>query len=430
MKLDIIDITVMVSCFFTLWALMFWFLYFIENKSKLKIEKLEEVPELKRHPLVTIAVPAYNEEKHIVKTLNSLSKLNYPDNKFEIIVVNDCSKDNTKKIAEEFIQNYKKNGSRNLNFKLINQKNNKGKAEALNTAVNMCNGEFFICIDADSTVHKDAIIYIMKKFEEDKSLSIVTPVMKIDNPTTLVQKFQRLEYMASILLMKLMSFMDCNFVAPGPFSTYRVSALKKLGPFDGKHNLEDQEIAWRAQKKHHKIRQCSNAYVYTVGPNTLKKLTRQRTRWYRGSILTMYDYRSMFFNKRYGDFGLFQTPLMLLYFLLAIVSMVTASYYFIKAISNLVKNLILTNFDILTPLKHLTFNFSFLDVDVTKIVIMYSILVLTLLMLYFASRFTNERVRYNGSIAAVLYFFIFYLILGAILIKSLVEIAFRRKQKW
>ncbi|MGV8169607.1 MAG: glycosyltransferase [Candidatus Nanoarchaeia archaeon] len=429
MELNLIEIMVLISSFFTLWALMYWFLYFIENRARLKSEASSEVPVLKTHPLVTIVVPAWNEEKHILKTLNSLMGLKYPDDKLEIIVVNDCSTDKTKQVAEQFIKNHRKKFARTVDIKLINHKKNKGKAEALNTALDVCKGEFFVCIDADSSVDEYALLHIMNMFQKDKSLAIATPVMKVDNPKTWIQKFQRVEYVAAILLMKLTGYMDCNFVAPGPFSTYKTAVLKKLGKFDGKHNLEDQEIAWRAQKNHYKIRQCSNAYVYTVAPNNLKKLSRQRTRWYRGSILTMYDYRSMFFNRKYGDFGVFQAPLTLLYFLLAIVSVVAAAYYLIKFLSKQITNLVLTNFDIWTSLQNLHFTFTYLDIDITKTLMLYILFLLTVLMLYFAMIYNNERMKRHG-IFTVFYFFIFYLILGVILIKSLLEVVFRRKQKW
>lgn len=431
MNMTIIQVLVWFSYFISLFFLIYWLLFFLEKKDSLTVELGKKKPKLKHFPTVTIAVPAYNEEDHILKTLRSLIELEYPRDRFEIVVVNDCSTDNTEKMVNRFMKDIKKKDNyKDVRVRIINQKTNKGKAEALNTAISSSDSEFFSCIDADSVIDSEALIYMVNDMIRDPELSIVTPVMKVDSPNNWLQKFQRVEYMSSMFVSRLMGHMDSIYVAPGPFSLYRMSALKKLGKFDGSRNIEDQEIAWRAQKHHLKMRQCTHAFVNTVAPDTVRGFTRQRTRWYRGAIMTIYDYRELAFNKKYGDFGMFQIPLMISSYVLSFIALIALGYYVIKPIYKYIYNLFLVRFDILTQFKNMKFTFNILDVEIMQILMIYSALFIAVLMLYFASRHTNDRVRKYGSIYIIPYFFIYYVLVSVLVIKSVFEIIIRKKQKW
>jgi cellulose synthase/poly-beta-1,6-N-acetylglucosamine synthase-like glycosyltransferase len=432
MNVTFLKIIISISYFVSLFLIIYWMIYYIEKRSEINRDKNREKPVLKKFPFTTIVIPAYNGEYHVIKTINSVIKLEYPPDRFEVIVINDGSKDQTEKIVKDYIKKYDKKNSGNdhVSLRLINQPCNMGKAEALNEGVRLAKGEYFICIDADSTVDSDALLYMMDMFERDKKLAIATPVMKVYDPETWLQKFQRLEYMSSALIVKLMGYMNANYVAPGPFSVYKLSVLRKLGKFDGKYNIEDQEIAWRAQKHNYKIRQCSRAFVYTVAPRNLKSFTRQRTRWFRGSLLTMYSYRDMTLNKKYGDFGLFQIPLMISSYLLSLLALVLFGYYIVKPLIRQIYNWFLVNFDIFSNWGHWTFNFNILDIQITQVMIIYLVLFINIVLLYLASRMSKDKVRKYGSIHIIPYFFLYYVILGVILVKSLFEITIHKKQKW
>ncbi len=430
MNITTIQALVWFSYFISLFFLIYWLLFFLEKKDSLKLELDKKKPKLKIFPTVTIAVPAYNEENHILKTLKSLIELEYPRDRFEIVVVNDCSTDNTKKIVNKFMKEIKQDKYKDIRIRIINQKTNKGKAEALNTAIKTSDSEFFSCIDADSVIDSEALLYMVNDMVKDPKLAIVTPVMKVDSPKNWLQKFQRVEYMSSMFVSRLMGYIDSIYVAPGPFSLYRMSALKKLGKFDGRRNIEDQEIAWRAQKHHFKMRQCTHAFVNTVAPDTVKGFTRQRTRWYRGAIMTIYDYKELAFNKKYGDFGMFQIPLMIFSYVLSFIALIALGYYVIKPIYKYIYNLFLVRFDILTQFKNMEFTFNLLDIEIMQLLMIYSALFIAVLMLYFASRHTNDKVRKYGSIYIIPYFFVYYVLVSVLVIKSVFEIIIRKKQKW
>ncbi|MGV8150883.1 MAG: glycosyltransferase [Candidatus Woesearchaeota archaeon] len=425
MNVTILQAIVWASYFISLFFLVYWLLYFLEKKKDIKKESKKNIPKITQYPTVTITVPAYNAEKHVIKTLKSLIELEYDKSKLEIVVVNDGSRDNTKNIVEKFISQHKED-----NIILINHKRNLGKADALNTSMSKSTAEFFSCIDSDSRVEKDALIYMIEQMQRDPKLAIATPVMKVENPKTWMQKFQRIEYMSSMLISRLMGHLDSMYVAPGPFSLYRMTALKKLGKFDGTHNIEDQEIAWRAQKKHLKMRQCPHAFVYTVAPRNIKQFTAQRTRWYRGSIMTIYDYKSMFLNKKYGDFGMIQIPLMIFSYILSFIAIIALGYYLIKPLLRKLYDFILIKFDLITYFSNAKININILDIEAMQVVMIYAALLIAVIMLYFASRTTNDRVRKYGSIYIILYFFVYYIIVSIIIIKSFFEILIRKKQKW
>lgn len=426
MNINPIDLIIGFAYLATLFFLIYWLIYIFEEKKNLKNDIKSKPPTLDNHPFVSIVVPAYNEEKTIINTILSLEKLNYPNSRYEIIIVNDSSTDSTKEVTERYIE---KNKSK-ISIQLINQLKNKGKAEALNAALKKTKGEFFACMDADSVVDKDALLFMIDMFNKDNKLAIVTPVMRIHEPKTLIQKFQRLEYITAMLISRIMGNLDCMYVAPGPFSIYRMSVLRKLGKFDGTNNVEDQEIAWRAQKYHYKIRQCPNAFVNTIAPNSIKSFTRQRIRWYRGGLMTLKQYRKLLFNKKYGDFGMLQIPLTILSYILSLIGVIIFGYYIIKPAIRQINNWILTRFDILTDLKNMKFNFNVLDIEVGKMMLIYAALIITILILYYASRLTNERVRKYGSIYIIPYFFIYYIVLGIIFLRTLFEMLINKKQKW
>ncbi|MGV8161841.1 MAG: glycosyltransferase [Candidatus Nanoarchaeia archaeon] len=432
MEINFLNITVAVTYFVALFLTVYWLIYFIEKKQSIKNETHMAKPSLKSFPFTTIVIPAYNGEHHVTKTLSSAIKLDYPRNKYEIIIINDGSKDKTEQIVKKYIKNYEQTFPKKeqVKIKFINQPRNMGKAEALNTAMHHAKGEYFACLDADSAVESTALLYMIDVFQKDSKLAIATPIMKVYNPETWLQKFQRLEYISSMLIIKLMGYMNTNYIAPGPFSVYKTSILKKLGKFDGRYNLEDQEIAWRAQKNNYKIRQCSNAIVYTVAPRNIKSFTRQRTRWFRGSILTWYMYKDMTLNKKYGDFGLFQIPLIITACILSIVSLFVFSYYIIKPIVRQIYNWFLVNFDVWTGIKHWSFEFNILNVNITHVLIIYLVLFVNILLLYASSRMSKDKIRTHGTLYIIPYLFFYYVILGVIFVKSIFEIIIHKKQKW
>ena len=153
--------------FFSLWLILIW----------LQIIYLEEPEKAKRKdvPSVTIAIAAYNEEKTIAKTVDSIVKSDYPHDKVEIIIVNDGSRDKTANVVRNLIKKHK--GFRIL---LINKENG-GKASAINVALKNARGEFFGVVDADSRIEPNCLRVLTPHFDDERTGAVVSRI-KVDRP--------------------------------------------------------------------------------------------------------------------------------------------------------------------------------------------------------------------------------------------------------
>ncbi len=403
----------LISLFFA----VFWFLVLIDREPKAKAKKL------KKYPSVSIVIPAYNEEENIITTLTSLIKLNYTKNKLEIIIVNDGSTDNTKNLVQGFIAKNK-----DFNIKLINKKN-EGKGATLNDGLAVSKGEFFICLDADSIVTRDALQKILPHFT-DESIAVVLPLLKVEKPKNIWQKMQWLEYIVNMFYKRLMSKLNCVHVAPGPFSVYRRDVLKKVHGFDENNLTEDLEITLRLQSKNYKIVQLLDAEVFTLAPKTFNELYKQRNRWYKGSIINAFKYKHMIFNRKYGDFGIMQMPTIIISGLVAIILVSSAMYYGLKPYFKAFYNSILIDFDFYTLIKTFQFDFNVLDLNYTAILVAIVMLSISIFILRKSHIETREKAIKQGLLSLISYLFFYFLVIGFIWIGIMFDFIFGKKQKW
>jgi len=295
MGLDLVAILNYFVAFFAVFTVVFYFLLLFTYRKN-----YEEEPEIDENwaPLVSIIIPAHNEEKSIGGCLTSLLQLDYPKEKLDIVVIDDGSTDRTKDEAKKF---------ESSGVRVYTQKN-AGKGAALNHGIKLAKGEFIITMDADSYVMPKTLKQLLAFFKEDEEVAAVTPAIKIKPSNNLLVELQRIEYLMIIFSRKLLSFIDAVPVTPGPFSMFRASVFKKIGGFDEHNLVEDQEIALRLQKYHFKIKSSIKAEVYTEPPENLKDLLRQRVRWQRGGVRNYWNYKHLI-TPEYGDFGLFFVPL-------------------------------------------------------------------------------------------------------------------------
>ncbi len=279
---------------------IFLLITYFENRKEIKAEsKAQSNVKLKKYPSVTIIVPCWNEETTVSKTVHSLLNLDYPKDKLKIMVVDDGSTDNTWQTVQKFANHPQIE---------IHTKENGGKFTALNYGISKLTTDLVGCLDADSYVHKDSMKKIALYFE-DKETMAVAPSIKLWQPKNILQLLQKVEYGFGIFTRKMYHYMNAIYITPGPFSIFRREVFEKLGGYEHAHNTEDIQIALRMQKNGFKIAHAHEAIVYTVPPETVKKLLKQRVRWSYGFIKNAYDFRDMIFNKKYGNVGMLILPM-------------------------------------------------------------------------------------------------------------------------
>jgi cellulose synthase/poly-beta-1,6-N-acetylglucosamine synthase-like glycosyltransferase len=294
--MEIFQILFYILSFLAVYVQVFFLFTFLENRKKILLRKENII--LPFYPSATILVPCYNEENTVKKTLDSLFALAYPKEKLNIIVIDNNSRDKT----WEILQEYKDHPQ----VKLL-QETKVGKHNALNTGLEHTQTEFVGCLDADSSVHPEALKRIITYFD-NKDTMAVAPSIVVRNPRNLLQYAQRAEYDMSHYNKKMLAFLNGIHVTPGPFSIFRKSVFDKIGPYRKAHHTEDQEIALRMHKNGLKIDHCPDAYVYTNSPDSVPKLYRQRVRWIYGFLNNAIDYKTFFFRPKYGTVGIFTLP--------------------------------------------------------------------------------------------------------------------------
>jgi len=396
--------------FFTLFVGIFYLLTFFENRSRFRDPKARKIP------FVSIIVPAYNEEKTLAKTVNSLLRMDYPKEKLEIIVVDDGSKDRTFEIAKSF------SGRGVRAFK----KENGGKGSAINLGLKKVRGEFVAVLDADSFVGKDALKSMVGYFEK-KRVMAVTPTLKVYKPRGFWQKVQYIEYLFSVFFRKIFSFMQGVYVTPGPLSVYRKSFFLKHGGFDEKNITEDLEIALRIQSKNYEIQNSINAHVYTVAPNTFRGLMNQRVRWFTGLTDNLYNYRGLF-SRNYGSLGVFVLPIAVISILLVLSHL--AYYGVLGAINafNSLYNIYLVNFDLGVIISEYFAGLSLFNLISPLLVLFIILIASSTFILHLAKKYSGDKedVRFNF----VMYLLTYGVIFSLWWVTTLAHKIFNWRVKW
>lgn len=285
--------------FLALYFEVFLLLSFLQNARKHRGDA-RRVPAI--WPSVTVFIPCYNEERTVVKTLDSLRALDYPHDKLSIFAIDDGSKDGTLAVLNEYVATHNDQRIHVLH------KENGGKHTALNLGLATATSDIVGCLDADSFVATSALKESVMLFS-DPEVMAVTPAIKVARAETLMQRIQHAEYGLSAFIRRTFSWMDAIFITPGPFSMFRRDVFTQLGPYREAHNTEDMEIALRMQAAGMKIENAPAAHVFTNAPRSYPALFRQRTRWTYGFLKNAQDYRFMFFNPKYGTLGMFLLPL-------------------------------------------------------------------------------------------------------------------------
>jgi len=255
-------------------------------------------------PTVAVIVPAYNEEKVIAQTIKSLLDSNYP-HPFELIVVDDGSKDQTYERAKEAFGLHPQ-------VKIF-KKLNGGKPAALNFGVAMTDAEIVVAMDADTVFPKDTITKLVRHFSF-KGIGAVAGNAKVGNRVNILTKWQALEYITSQNLdRRAFNVLDCITVVPGAVGAWRRDLVVKAGGFGHSTLAEDADLTIAIRRMGYSIVNEDEAYGYTEAPDTIRGFVRQRYRWMFGTLQAAWKHKRALFNPRYGALGFVALPNILIF---------------------------------------------------------------------------------------------------------------------
>lgn len=307
-------------------------------------------------PRISILAPAYNEGFTIRENVLSLLSIQY--NNFDVIVINDGSKDDsiailvdafelipsdevyvasipTKQVKNVYI-------STNPTFSklIVIDKENGGKADALNAGINFSKNPYVVCIDVDCIIEKDVLLKLSKPFLEATNKRIIATggvvrianscivksgkLIKVNVPKNLIARIQVLEYLRAFVLGRMAwAKLDGLLLISGAFGMFDKEIILKVGGYNTNTVGEDMELVVRMRrymienKFPYSLKFIPDPLCWTEAPESYEILGKQRSRWTRGTMETLWIHRKMFFNPRYKILGMISYPYWLFYEYLA-----------------------------------------------------------------------------------------------------------------
>ena len=294
-------------------------------------------------PPISILVPAYNEEVSIVSSVLSFLTLQYP--RHEVVLVNDGSKDRT---MDELVRAYDLYEippviprtlpsaairavyrSRTHSRLLVMDKENGGKADSLNAAINAARFPYVIACDADTLIEPDALLRLARPFLLGREIAAIGGTIRVVNACTValgrvteakvdsrwLPGCQTVEYLRAFLFGRLgWNRIGGNLIISGAFGLFARKYLLAIGGYQTGNVTEDMDLAVRLHVylREHDIEAAMpfipDPVAWTEVPASRKILHRQRERWHRGLIGTVWECRRMLFNPRYGSVGMVSLP--------------------------------------------------------------------------------------------------------------------------
>jgi len=323
-------------------------------------------------PPVTILAPAYNEGNTIIENIRSLLSIHYSD--FEVIVINDGSNDDS---LEKIIGHYQlekvdflvdyliptkpvrgiyKSTNKAYSKLLVIDKVNGGKADSLNAGINVSNKKYFAAIDVDCILEEDAILKMIKPILEDRENRVIATggviriansckvrdgkIVEINLPKSLLARFQVLEYTRAFLMGRMAwSRLNGLLLISGAFGVFDREIVIKAGGYDSQTVGEDMELIVRMRRYmienelKYRIVYIPDPLCWTEVPEKLRVLARQRNRWTRGTMETLFKHMTLFFNPGYGNLGMLGHPYWFFFEWLAPIIESLGIMYFILVIS-------------------------------------------------------------------------------------------------
>lgn len=248
---------------------------------------VNQPPSRDDYPLIAVLVPCFNEEAHAEETIDALMELEYPN--FEVIAINDGSKDRTGEILNALAARYPK-------LRVVHQLENQGKAVGLNTAALLTKAEILLGIDGDARLDPYSLHWLVRHFDEH-AVGAVTGNPRVRNRSTLLGRIQVGEFSSIVgLIKRAQRSVGLIFTVSGVITAFRRSALHEVGYWSPEKLTEDVDITWKLQLASWEVRFEPRALCWILMPETLRGLWKQRLRWSMGGTQVLLDYLPRIFS--------------------------------------------------------------------------------------------------------------------------------------
>ncbi|HBO37717.1 MAG TPA: poly-beta-1,6 N-acetyl-D-glucosamine synthase [Pasteurellaceae bacterium] len=377
------------------WTIAAGYYYsFVEGKLKKPIFASMAIEDV---PMVTIMVPCYNEADNLDNAIPHLLKLKYP--KYELIFINDGSKDATGEIIDRWAK-------QDQRIVALHQENS-GKASALNHGLTIAKGKYIGCIDGDAVLDYYAIDYMVQALESHPQFGAVTGNPRVRNRSTILGCLQTSEFSAIIgLIKRAQSVMGTIFTVSGVCCLFKDEAIKGAGGWSTNMITEDIDVSWKLQTAGYNIIYEPRALCWTLMPETIRGLFKQRLRWAQGGAETIIKYFPVvwrFKNRRLW-------PMYIEYFITAIWAYALIIVLFVNTY---------------IQIKTGTLNLSLFRMLMT--ILFFSFFWQYLVSLYIDSRYEKGLLRY--SLYCIWYPYIYWMLNIITLVFGIPKAIFRNKSK-
>ncbi|ACS98012.1 N-glycosyltransferase [Aggregatibacter aphrophilus NJ8700] len=382
---------------------VYWFMagacYYLFKEGKLNEPISRYMP---KHdvPMISLMVPCYNEGDNLDESIPHLLQLRYPN--YELIFINDGSKDNTGEIIDRWAAKEKK-------ITALHQEN-QGKASALNHGLTIAKGKYVACIDGDAVLDYYALDYMVQALEKDPKYAATTGNPRVRNRSTILGRLQVSEFSSIIgLIKRAQGLMGTIFTVSGVCCLFRKDVMEEIGGWSTNMITEDIDISWKIQIAGYNIMYEPRALCWVLMPESMKGLYKQRLRWAQGGAETIIKY----FPKIWHWKNRRLWPMYIEYFVTAIWAVLWVLFALFTLGQKFIFGIDIENMGLFE----------------TNISIMFFAFFLQcILSLYIDSRYERDLLRYGLS--CIWYPYIYWLLNTVTLLVGIPKAIFRNKSKF
>ena len=382
---------------------VYWFMagacYYLFKEGKLN-EPISRYMPSHDVPMISLMVPCYNEGDNLDESIPHLLQLRYPN--YELIFINDGSKDNTAEIIDRWAAKEKK-------ITALHQEN-QGKASALNHGLTVAKGKYVACIDGDAVLDYYALDYMVQALEKDPKYAATTGNPRVRNRSTILGRLQVSEFSSIIgLIKRAQGLMGTIFTVSGVCCLFRKDVMEEIGGWSTNMITEDIDISWKIQIAGYNIMYEPRALCWVLMPESMKGLYKQRLRWAQGGAETIIKY----FPKIWHWKNRRLWPMYIEYFVTAI----WAVLWVLFAIFTLGQKFIF-GIDIQ--------NMRLFETNIS--IMFFAFFLQCILSLYIDSRYERDLLRYGLS--CIWYPYVYWLLNTVTLLVGIPKAIFRNKSKF